>query len=60
MADGAQIFLSAVSDAHWQTLCSMCDWTDWAADARLQTNNERMRQRPSLLPKMRERLKIPM
>lgn len=56
VAAGEQIFLAAVSDAHWTTLCSLFSWSDWAADSSLQTNNERVRQRPTLLPQIRARL----
>lgn len=56
VANGEQIFLSAVSDAHWTALCAMFDWSDWAADTSLATNNARVQQRPSLLPAMRARL----
>ncbi|THU04002.1 CoA transferase [Lampropedia puyangensis] len=56
VAEGEQIFLAAVSDAHWKTLCTVFQWTDLAAKAELQSNNERVRQRPSLLPELRARL----
>lgn len=54
--DGEQIFLCAVSDAHWHTLCGMFGWDDLAADATLATNNDRVRARPTLLPELRQRL----
>ncbi|PAT40233.1 formyl-CoA transferase [Vandammella animalimorsus] len=53
---GEQIFLCAVSDAHWQSLCTAFGWHDWLADAQLASNNARARARPWLLPALRERL----
>jgi crotonobetainyl-CoA:carnitine CoA-transferase CaiB-like acyl-CoA transferase len=53
--DGAQIFLSAVSDTQWAILCTEFAWADLKADARLATNNDRVRARDWFLPLMRER-----
>lgn len=54
--DGEQIFLSAVSDAQWATFCDALGFADLKADARYATNNDRVRERPTLLPLLRERL----
>jgi len=54
--DGEQIFISAVSDAQWTTFCAVFDLADLKADARYATNNDRVRERPTLLPILRERL----
>jgi crotonobetainyl-CoA:carnitine CoA-transferase CaiB-like acyl-CoA transferase len=54
--DGEQIFLAAVSDAQWQTLCTVLGWPDLQADPALATNNQRVLARPTLLPALRERL----
>jgi crotonobetainyl-CoA:carnitine CoA-transferase CaiB-like acyl-CoA transferase len=54
--DGEQIFLAAVSDAQWQTFCDLLGFADLKADARLATNNDRVRARPWLMPALRERL----
>jgi crotonobetainyl-CoA:carnitine CoA-transferase CaiB-like acyl-CoA transferase len=54
--DGAQIFISAVSDAQWTTFCDVFDLTDLKADPRYGSNNDRVRARPTLLPILRERL----
>ncbi|KKW67996.1 CoA-transferase [Lampropedia cohaerens] len=56
VAHGEQIFLSAVSDAHWRTLCTAFGWDDLAADPDLASNNDRVRARPRLLATLRERL----
>jgi crotonobetainyl-CoA:carnitine CoA-transferase CaiB-like acyl-CoA transferase len=53
---GEQIFLAAVSDAQWQTMCSVLGWPDLQADPALATNNQRVLARPTLLPVLRERL----
>ena len=54
--DGEQIFISAVSDAQWRTLCDVFDLADLMADPRYASNNDRVRERPTLLPILRERL----
>ena len=54
--DGEQIFLSAVSDAQWSTFCDALGFADLKADARYGSNNDRVRERPTLLPVLRERL----
>ena len=52
---GEQIFLAAVSDSQWTALCGDFGFDDLAADARLQSNNDRVRQRDWLLPDLRAR-----
>jgi len=55
--DGAQIFLSAVSDAQWRTFCKALGLDDLLADPRFTTNNDRVRERDhTLLPLLRQRL----
>ncbi len=54
--DGEQIFLAAVSDSQWQTLCTTLGFDDLKADPALATNNDRVRVRPALLATLRERL----
>ena len=54
--DGEQIFISAVSDAQWATFCAVFDLADLKADPRYASNNDRVRERPTLLPLLRERL----
>ncbi|MBE2262632.1 MAG: CoA transferase [Burkholderiaceae bacterium] len=54
--DGEQIFLAAVSDAQWATFCDLLGFADLKADPRYTTNNDRVRQRPTLMPVLRERL----
>ena len=54
--DGEQIFISAVSDAQWRTFCDVFYFADLKADPRYASNNDRVRERPTLLPILRERL----
>ena len=54
--DGEQIFLAAVSDAQWITFCNALGFVDLKADPQLATNNDRVRQRATMLPELRQRL----
>ena len=54
--DGEQIFLAAVSDAQWRTFCDALGFGDLRDQPEYATNNDRVRQRPTLLPVLRERL----
>ncbi len=53
--NGEQIFLAAVSDAQWITMCDAFGFDDLKADPDLATNNQRVRARPRLLPELRQR-----
>jgi len=53
---GEQIFLAAVSDAQWLTFCDALGLDDLKLDPRYAGNNDRVRERPTLLPILRERL----
>jgi crotonobetainyl-CoA:carnitine CoA-transferase CaiB-like acyl-CoA transferase len=54
--DGEQIFLAAVSDAQWKVFCQALGFQDLLAEPAYGTNNDRVRQRPTLMPVLRERL----
>lgn len=54
--DGEQIFLAAVSDAQWRTFCDALDLSDLRDLEVYATNNARVRQRPTLIPLLRDRL----
>lgn len=54
--DGEQIFLAAVSDAQWRTFCDALGLGDLRDLPEYATNNDRVRQRPTLMPILRERL----
>jgi crotonobetainyl-CoA:carnitine CoA-transferase CaiB-like acyl-CoA transferase len=54
--DGEQIFLAAVSDAQWLAFCDALELPDLKADPALAKNNQRVAERPTLMPLLRERL----
>ena len=54
--NGEQIFLAAVSDAQWRTFCDAMGYDDLKHDPQLQTNNDRVRARSTMMPVLRERL----
>jgi crotonobetainyl-CoA:carnitine CoA-transferase CaiB-like acyl-CoA transferase len=56
--DGEQIFLAAVSDAQWATFCDALGFADLKADTRYTSNNQRVTQRTTLMPLLRERLAL--
>jgi crotonobetainyl-CoA:carnitine CoA-transferase CaiB-like acyl-CoA transferase len=54
--DDEQIFLAAVSDAQWLSFCDALGLADLKADPLYASNNDRVRERPTLMPILRERL----
>ena len=54
--DGEQIFLAVVSDTAWKIFCEVFNYPDLFKDARLLTNNDRVKARDWLIPLLRERL----
>ena len=57
LADGEQLFVGAVSDKQWQTLCKVLQRPDLATDETLRTNEQRVHLRPSLLKRLGEAFK---
>ncbi len=55
--DEAQIFLAVVSDTQWAVFCDAFGFADFKGDARLRSNNDRVRARAWMMPLLRERLK---
>ncbi|APD13410.1 CaiB/BaiF CoA transferase family protein [Pandoraea pulmonicola] len=55
--DGVQIFLAVVGDSQWRVFCDVFGRQDLADDARLATNNDRVRARDWLLPLLREMIR---
>ena len=53
--DNAQIFLAAVSDTQWHVMCDAFGFADLKADARLASNNDRVKAREWMLPILRAR-----
>ncbi|WP_210543678.1 CaiB/BaiF CoA-transferase family protein [Rhodoferax sp. PAMC 29310] len=56
--DGEQIFLAAVSDAQWLTFCDALDLPDLKTNPKYASNNDRVRERATLLPELRTRLAL--
>ncbi|MGJ7546022.1 CaiB/BaiF CoA transferase family protein [Variovorax sp. LT1R16] len=54
LAEGAQLFIGAVSDKQFQTLCRVIDRPDLATDPALATNAQRVAVRPELLRQLGE------
>jgi crotonobetainyl-CoA:carnitine CoA-transferase CaiB-like acyl-CoA transferase len=54
--DRQQIFLAVVSDTQWSLFCDAFGLDELKADARLATNNDRVRAREWLMPVLRERM----
>lgn len=52
----AQIFLAVVGDTQWRVFCEAFGFDDLFADARLATNNDRVRARDWVMPMLRARL----
>ena len=56
--DDEQIFLAAVSDTQWAIFCDALGFDDLKADARLTTNNDRVRSRDWMMPILRGRIAL--
>jgi crotonobetainyl-CoA:carnitine CoA-transferase CaiB-like acyl-CoA transferase len=52
LADGEQLFISAVNDKQFQVLCRVLDAPHLAQDPNLQTNEQRVHARPALLARL--------
>jgi crotonobetainyl-CoA:carnitine CoA-transferase CaiB-like acyl-CoA transferase len=53
-----QIFLAVVSDTAWKIFCNAFEFADLLTDARIASNNERVKERGWLIPLLRERLAV--
>lgn len=53
-ADGGQVFIGVTSDAQWVRFCDAFGLAELAADERLHRNADRTRERPWLIPRLRE------
>jgi crotonobetainyl-CoA:carnitine CoA-transferase CaiB-like acyl-CoA transferase len=54
--DGEMVFLAVVSDTQWAIFCDAFGLTEFKADPRLSTNNQRVQAREWLMPLLRKRL----
>lgn len=52
LAGDRQLFVAAVSDKQWLTLCEVLERPDLAADESLRTNTQRVANRPQLLERL--------
>ena len=57
LAQNEQLFIGAVSDKQFQTLCQVIKRPDLASDPTLQTNAQRVAIRPSLLERLGETMR---
>lgn len=48
-----KVFVGVVSDGQWRAFCDAFDLTDWASDASLAENNDRVARREDIIPKLR-------
>ncbi len=56
-ADGERLFVGVVTDTQWEIFCRAFEEPELAADARLRTNGERVKQRAWLIPRLAEIMK---
>ena len=54
--DGEMVFVGVTSDQQWQRFCEVFGLKDLLEDPRLSTNNDRVRERPWLIPRLKETL----
>ncbi len=54
-SDGDQVFVGVVSDSQWKVFCESFGLAELGADAALAANNQRVRARDRLMPRVRER-----
>ena len=52
--DEEKVFVGVVSDTQWRAFCEAFDLSDWAADASLAANNDRVARRDEIIPVLRE------
>ncbi len=48
--DDQQVFIGIISEKHWQKFCQAFGREEWLTDERLQSNNDRIRERDWFLP----------
>jgi crotonobetainyl-CoA:carnitine CoA-transferase CaiB-like acyl-CoA transferase len=56
-ADADRLFVGVVTDTQWEIFCREFGLAELAADARLRSNGDRVKERPWLLPRLAEALK---
>ncbi len=53
-AEGEQVFVGVVSDSQWRRFCGEFSLTEFANDASLAHNNDRVRQRERIMPRIEQ------
>lgn len=53
--DDKQVFIGITSDQQWVRFCKVFGFDDLAGDIRLETNNQRIDERPRLIPELSRR-----
>jgi crotonobetainyl-CoA:carnitine CoA-transferase CaiB-like acyl-CoA transferase len=56
-SENARLFVGVVTDTQWEIFCREFGLADLAADARLRSNGDRVKERAWLLPRLAEALK---
>jgi crotonobetainyl-CoA:carnitine CoA-transferase CaiB-like acyl-CoA transferase len=56
-ADGEQVFIGVTSERHWKRMCETFEFTDWAIDDKLASNQGRIDERECFLPELQKRFK---
>ena len=51
-ADDLPIFIGIISEKHWERFCLVFEKSEWQADPRLKTNNDRIESREWFLPEV--------
>ena len=52
--DGARVFVGVVSDSLWQRFCAEFGLEELAVDPQFESNNQRVQQRDTLIPRIQE------
>lgn len=55
-ADEEQVFVGITSERHWKRMCAVFEFSDWAANDKLATNQGRIEARDWFLPALQARL----
>ncbi|MSQ50117.1 MAG: CoA transferase [Betaproteobacteria bacterium] len=57
-SENARLFVGVVTDTQWEIFCREFGLDDLAADTRLRSNGDRVKERPWLLPRLAAALKL--
>jgi crotonobetainyl-CoA:carnitine CoA-transferase CaiB-like acyl-CoA transferase len=55
-ADNEQVFIGVTSERHWQRMCKVFGFNDWAQNEQLSSNSKRIDVREWFLPELKSRL----